>query len=87
MAILRKTLIATFVCLSFLPGQTAMADCVHAASSYISAISSVNNVLRRYTRCLSNSNGHDDCSKEFSKLQDAQSAFESAVSQYESECH
>jgi hypothetical protein len=87
MAILRKTLIATFVCLSFLPGQTAMADCAHASSSYISAISNVYSTLRRYTRCLSNSNGHDDCSKEFSKLQNAQSDFETTVSRYESECN
>lgn len=42
--------------------------------------------IRRYSRCLSNSNGHDDCSSEFRRLKNAQSDFESAVADYENEC-
>jgi hypothetical protein len=53
---------------------------------YNSAISDLSDALRRYSRCLSNSNGHDDCSSEFRRLKNAQSDFESAVSEYESEC-
>jgi hypothetical protein len=37
--------------------------------------------------CLANNKGHDDCSSEFRKLKNAQSDFESDVSEYESECN
>ena len=73
--------------LSLLPVCVATADCGDATSTYNSAISDVSDALRRYSRCLSSSNGHDDCSSEFRRLKNAQSDFESAVSQYESECN
>jgi hypothetical protein len=73
--------------LSMLPTHAAMANCSDATSTYNSAISDVSDALRRYTRSLSSSNGHDDCSSEFRKLKNAQSDFESAVSEYESECN
>jgi hypothetical protein len=66
---------------------TAMADCNDATSAYNSAISDVSDAIKRYTRCLSSSNGHDDCSSEFRRLKNAQSDFETAVSQYEGECN
>jgi hypothetical protein len=75
------------VVLSVLPTHAATAECSDAASTYNSAISDVSDALKRYTRCLSSSNGHDDCSSEFRKLKNAQSDFESAVSEYESECN
>jgi hypothetical protein len=71
------------LCLS---SGVARADCNDATNAYNSAISDLSDTLRRYSRCLSNSNGHDDCSSEFRRLKNAQSDFESAVSEYESEC-
>ena len=71
------------VCICF---DAASASCNDATDTYNSAVSDLSDALRRYSRCLSNSNGHDDCSSEFRKLKNAQSDFESAVSEYESEC-
>ena len=45
-----------------------------------------NVTLRRYTNCISNSRGRDDCSSEFRRLKNAQDDFETAVSNYRSEC-
>jgi hypothetical protein len=78
---------AAAVVWSALPTRAAKADCSEATSTYNSAISDVSDAIRRYTRCLSSSNGHDDCSSEFRKLKNAQSDFESAVSKYENECN
>jgi hypothetical protein len=75
------------VVLSVLPTRAATADCSDATDTYNSAISDVSDALKRYTRCLSSSNGHDDCSSEFRRLKNAQSGFESAFSGYESECN
>jgi hypothetical protein len=79
--------IAAAAVLSVLLSSAAAADCHDATNAYNSAISDVSDALRRYSRCLSNSNGHDDCSSEFRRLKNAQSEFESAVSEYESECN
>jgi hypothetical protein len=66
--------------LNVLPIHAATADCSDATNTYNSAISEVSDTIRRYTRCLSGSNGRDDCSSEFRRLKNAQSDFESAVS-------
>jgi hypothetical protein len=71
------------LCLS---SNVAWPNCRDATDTYNSAISDLSGALRRYSRYLSNSNGHDDCSLEFRRLKNAQSDFESAVSEYESEC-
>jgi hypothetical protein len=60
--------------------------CRDAIDSYKSAISDVSTALRTYASCVSDSQGHDDCSSEFSSLRSAQDDFESAVSEYQSEC-
>ena len=65
----------------------ATEECNDAISTYNSAVSDVSAALGRYTRCLSSSAGHDDCSSEFRKLKNAQSDFEAAVSQHEIECN
>lgn len=82
-----KTLLlcAAFVLIAR-PAHAATAECSDAISTYNSALSDVSDALKRYTRCLSGSNGHDDCSSEFRRLKNAQSDFESSVSEYESEC-
>jgi hypothetical protein len=69
-----------------LSSNTAKADCNEVTDAYNSAVSDLSDALQRYSRCLSSSNGHDDCSSEFRRLKNAQSDFESAVSGYESEC-
>jgi hypothetical protein len=71
---------------ALLPFHAATANCDDAVNTYTSVISDVSDAIQRYTRCLSSSNGRDDCSSEFRKLKNAQSDFESAVSKYESEC-
>jgi DNA invertase Pin-like site-specific DNA recombinase len=40
----------------------------------------------RFHRCVANSRGTDDCSSEFGRVRWEQSDFESAVSNYQSEC-
>lgn len=64
----------------------AAADCGDAVDSYNSAISEIEYQLGRYTRCVSNSAGEDDCNSEFRRLRGAQDDFESAVSDYRNEC-
>lgn len=68
------------------PGRADVEECGEAVAQYNVALSDLENALRRYARCVADSRGHDDCSVEFSQLQSAQDDFESAVSQYESEC-
>jgi hypothetical protein len=61
-------------------------SCRDALDQYKSAKSEVSDALATYTNCITHNDGHDDCSSEFSSLQSAQNDFESAVSEYESEC-
>jgi len=79
-------LVASFSCFS--PNALAdPAECQDAIAAYNSAIADVSTALRRYTTCLSDSQGHDDCSTQFRRLRSAQSDFESAVSNYGVECN
>jgi hypothetical protein len=69
--------------------QSVAADpesCREAVDGYNSARREVSDALRSYASSVSGSQGHDDCSSEFSQLSSAQDDFESAVSEYESEC-
>jgi hypothetical protein len=61
-------------------------QCRSAIDQYNSAKRDVADELRRYANCIRDSDGHDDCSSEFSRLRSAQDDFESAVSEYESNC-
>jgi len=61
-------------------------DCRDAIDSYNSSLSDISAALRSYADCVADSHGHDDCSVEFSTLQEAQSSFEEAVSSYEGDC-
>jgi hypothetical protein len=65
---------------------TSPDSCREAKEQYQSAKSDVSDALHAYATCVSDNKGHDDCSSEFSTLQSAQSDFESAVSEHESEC-
>jgi hypothetical protein len=71
-------------------GNSAFADssdCQDTISRYNSAIDDVASTLKRYSSCVSSSNGKDDCSSEFHRLKTAQSDFEDAVNAVRSECN
>ena len=61
-------------------------DCHDAIDKYNSAVDDISSALRRYSSCVSDSRGRDDCSSEFGHLKSAQSDFEDAVSAYGNEC-
>jgi hypothetical protein len=61
-------------------------ECQEAIAEYRSAKSDVVDALKTYATCVSDSDGKDDCSSEFSTLSSAQDDFESAISNYESSC-
>ena len=62
-------------------------ECQTASQEYQSAKSDVESYIRSYEDCISSNDGHDDCSSEFFSLKSSQDDFESAVSNYESECN
>jgi len=64
----------------------ALANCQDAIDEYNQAISEIEYQLGRYTRCLSDSEGNDDCSTNFRRLRSAQGDFESAVNEFQREC-
>lgn len=68
------------------PIEAGPAECRDAVDDYNSALDDVSGALRSYADCVSGSDGHDDCYSEFSRLRSAQDDFESAVSDYQSEC-
>lgn len=86
---MRKLIAAVFFVITLLSCLPATADteaCNGAAYVLKSARNNVGDYLRRYASCVSRSNGHDDCSRQFSGVQSAQDAFALAVSDYDREC-
>jgi hypothetical protein len=72
-----------------LGGMSATADpeaCKGAIFVFRSARNGVGDYLKRYASCVSRSNGHDNCTREFAELRRAQDDFELAVSGYDREC-
>jgi type II secretory pathway pseudopilin PulG len=61
-------------------------DCQSSIDDYNSALDEISNRIKKYVNCLNSSNGWDDCSHEFRRLKSAQSDFESAVSDYQTNC-
>ena len=61
-------------------------ECQEAIEGYNAAVDEIDYRLKKYVGCLSESQGQDDCYTEFRRLKSAQSDFESAVSDYQSEC-
>ena len=61
-------------------------QCRYTVDNYNNAVSHISSRIRRYSSCVANSNGHDDCSSEFRRLRSAQSEFETYVSEYQSYC-
>ena len=61
-------------------------ECRNAIDRYNFVLDDVSSAMRRYTSCVADSRGHDDCYSEFRRLKSAQDDFESAVSEFKSEC-
>ncbi|MGA3156011.1 MAG: hypothetical protein ABSE43_00405 [Steroidobacteraceae bacterium] len=61
-------------------------DCTDAVSNYDLAVDDIAQALKRYSTCLNNSRGHDDCDSEFDALRRAQNNFETAVGAMKSSC-
>jgi hypothetical protein len=61
-------------------------ECQEAIGRYSRATKEISEYLRIYTNCVWSSRGRNDCSSEFSSLEDAQHDFEKAVSRYRKEC-
>jgi hypothetical protein len=73
--------------IDFSSAENARASpCEDAVAQYDSAIDGIASTLKRYTNCVSGSQGADDCSSEFRRLRSAQSEFESAVASHQSDC-
>jgi hypothetical protein len=84
-----KPILAALSASLILFASSAGADpeaCQDAIDQFKSARSDMASDLITYASCVSDSDGHDDCSSEFSTVQSAQSDFESAVSSYGDEC-
>lgn len=80
-------IMAFALCLGLVRSASADTEsCRNAIDQFNSARSDISCALRTYASCVSGSDGHDDCSGEFSTLQSANSDFESAVSEYETGC-
>ena len=61
-------------------------ECREATVRYNRATKEISEYLRIYTDCVWSSRGRNDCSSEFSSLEDAQHDFEKAVSRYRKDC-
>lgn len=61
-------------------------ECQDAINSIHSARSDIFDALKAYASCVSDSDGTDDCSAEFSHLSSVQDDLESAVSDYHNNC-
>lgn len=64
----------------------AQYECKSSIEQYNSALNEISSYMRRYSNCIANSRGADDCSFEFRRLRNAQMEFESAVSGLKSYC-
>ena len=68
---------------------TARADpeeCNDSIEQYNNALNEVSSRITRYRNCVADSSGHDDCWTEFRRLKSAHEGFESAASDYKSNC-
>ena len=81
-----KLLIFAVAATTILPVGKAAADCKQAVDAYNTAIQEISSTMKRNSRCISNSEGHDECSSEFRRLKSAQGDFESVVSDYGFQC-
>jgi hypothetical protein len=83
---IRHALVAGVLIVSAIGAPAHASDCSDARERYNSAVSEISYTLRRYTNCVNNSAGADDCYTEFRRLKNAQDDFEAAVSEIGSYC-
>ena len=60
----------------------SVADCDKINARYKSTIAAISDALRTYEKCVSASQGRDDCSGEFGDLDLAAAGFEKMVAAY-----
>jgi hypothetical protein len=75
-----------FVLMTLTTPANAGYDCESSIKEYNLALSDISLAMRRYSNCVSSSQGKNDCSYEFRRLKNAQSSFELAVSGIASYC-
>lgn len=83
---MHKILVAAIFALALSGPTQASSECSYAVDSYNTAVDDISYKLKAYARCVGGSNGTDDCSFEFRRLKIAQDDFETAVSDYQSDC-
>jgi hypothetical protein len=81
------TALASAILVAFCTSSQAALEECKSALRYDSALAQIEHTLHRYTRCISNSKGQDDCYSAFRRVQSAQDDFETAVSSFNSECN
>lgn len=57
----------------------AQTDCPSYRDAYQRAVDDIDDMLRLYAKCVSNSGGNDDCGLQFKQLEKAQKRFDAAV--------
>lgn len=83
---MRHALAALALLAGSISSPASASACSDSIQRYNEALSAVSYALNRYSRCVSESQGRDDCWTEFRRLKSAQDDFESAVSEIESYC-
>jgi hypothetical protein len=68
------------------PAGAQEEQCRRAVDEFNLAREDIVSTARQYARCVTDSEGADDCSSEFRELRGAQDAFEEAVSEHQAYC-
>jgi hypothetical protein len=71
---------------SIAPAGAQEDQCRQAVDEFNVAKEDIVSTTRQYARCVTDSEGADDCSSEFRDLRSAQDAFEEAVSEHQAYC-
>ena len=61
-------------------------ECGDAVNDYNAVLSHLNDAMQRYSTCIADSKGMDDCAAAFRALRTAQGEFASAVDIYIKQC-
>lgn len=83
---MRLVIMGALVAASSMSALADPEECQNAIDAYNTAISESSFRLKRYSQCLANSQGNDNCWTEFRRLKSAHDDFDSAVTMYQSEC-
>lgn len=75
-----------FTIFAYTSAYASTDTCKFSVDHYITAQSEISVALRAYSTCMSNSNGHDNCTSEFDRLRAAQDDFAAAVLERQFAC-